>query len=494
MTETEGEGIHLLDGDIITPAEYNPLDYVMTAFRMNDRMQLEPQLAGFTSVLRHKFAPVTFNDTMYIYDWDTGLYSEDRGVISSMIQSLAEKAKYDKSLNRLKREILQQCKDTTVVGADGKYPFNQYPGFPVENGVLVFDGDTVQLIPYTPGMLFTRKIHTAYIPDREANADIISAMDDWIGLENTGILFQIAAQAIIQALPGREPFKKAYLIQGESNGGKSTFLKLLELTFGDANISQLSLQDVCGRDNFAKARMVGKYLNVGDDLQDVAAADGAGLKQITGKRTHDVNEKGKPRFTADITAVHVYACNRPPETTDKLDRDDAFWNRWEYIRFPNYFTTNPNWISEHLTEDAVQGFFNGVIRLACKILKNGELPYASDGAVSKELWKHDSSPMLEFIEEHTDPCSSKDKDCGIPKEYFIACYEDWVETAECTDFERDERRRRSPKTKKQYTQKMMQEGYDEYRRGKKEGVEMYRGLAWKVSSKYRIVSTVNSTL
>jgi len=69
------------------------------------------------------------------------------------------------------------------------------------------------------------------------------------------------------------------------------------------------------------------------------------LKTLTGFDMHDVERKGIRLLPgANLRRACVYTCNQPPETPKRVLNDAAFWERWEYITFPNYFAVDPGWL------------------------------------------------------------------------------------------------------------------------------------------------------
>ena len=464
---------------------------------------LSPDLNCFAATLAAKFEPVTYNNTLYICG-DDYLYQENKGEVQSVIQAYCERAGYDKPIESLKRELLGRMRDSNVVT---DYPFNQFNGFPVANGVVVF-GDTLELIPYEPSMLYTRKIPVRYNPDADTTlAERI--IEEWVDCGNTThitmygedveiikdkvLLYQIPAQAILQSLPGREPSKKAYLIMGESNGGKSTYIVLLSRLFnGHRNFSGVSLQTMGSKDTFWKQSIVGKLMNVCDDLQAVPVDSTECLKQVTGLREHEVNPKGKDRHIAELTAVHVFTCNRPPEIRGIAETDDAFWGRWEYILFPTVFEKVEGWVEKNITTELLEGFLLSVLRYAQYMITNNCLMIRSEGSDIKELWRTDSTPLRQFLDENT--LNGTDGD-HIYIEDMFSQIQKWKDDSDVSEQERLHRQRRSPMTLKSLSQAMLRYGYNTrmvQRSGKRR--KAYVGLKWRAGATYSLAETKNSSL
>lgn len=321
---------------------------------------------GFSSNIEDRFKPLTFNRTLYIYDSSTCLYSEDLGTIEEWIQSILEDAVYENRMQNktpfapVKKEALSRACHYRVI--TGKLsPFNKFNGIPVNNGVIIFDGSgEATLTPYKPDMMLTHKLPVNYRPEADPEP-IDEILRQWVDEGDVEILYQLAAQSLIQSLPGHEPNKKAYLIQGETNGGKSTFLNLLQAVFGTDNISGVSLDELSAR--FNKSSIAGKFLNVADDIQSIGIKNVENFKAITGRRSHEIEEKFKSRYVDEIHAVFCYTCNRPPIIEGMAETDDAFWSRWYLVKFPRTFPVIPGWHDEHFTEANMEGFFSELLVL-----------------------------------------------------------------------------------------------------------------------------------
>ena len=435
--------------------------------------------------------PITHNETLYFFNSHTGLYEENKGQIESWLQlqfedlickgDLPTHTALKKHINELMFQLLNvnPC-------PNGYYPFNQYNGIPVNNGVLVFDGDKFNLTPYDSDMLFTRKLPINYNPEADTTK-IHQVLQDWIEDEYP-FLLQIPAQALMQSLPGYQPAKKAYILIGEANAAKSTFLDLLRDFFGMNCCSKLSLQNLGMR--FSTSELVGKFVNLGDDLPDVKVGAFNILKDLTGGRTHQVEEKHKKQFTADITAVHVYAANKPPGLDEKIDTDNAWWDRWIFLRFQNTFPKRPNWYKQNITPN-IEGFLLLVLEELAKILKrDGELQHHQPIDDVMDMWKHASSPLLIFLEEETD----RGRENYIQKDELLAALLRWVEDIP-DKLEREETTKRIPKTITSLSKSLIQIGIETTTAGsRKNKIQVYRGIGWKAGSRYKPRETVNAQL
>ena len=436
--------------------------------------------------------PITHNGTLYFFNRQTGLYEENRGQIESWLKLQFENLIISGNLQTsttLKphiTELMYQLGIVRIVDHKKDYPFNQYNGIPVNNGVLEFNGEGFILTPYTDEMMFTRKLPINYNPAADTTR-IKRILQDWLE-DDYPYLLQIPAQALMQSLPGYQPAKKAYILIGEANAAKSTYLDLLRDFFGVRCCSKLSLQNIGLR--FAASELVGKFVNLGDDLPDVKVGAFTILKDITGGRSHQVEEKHKKQYTADITAVHVYAANKPPGLSEVIDTDNAWWDRWIFLRFQNTFPKKPNWYQENITPN-LEGFLLIVLDELAAILRHGgELQHIQMIDEVMDMWKHASSPLLTFLEEETD----RVRDNYIQKDELFAALTKWVEDIP-DKLEREETAKRIPKTITGLSKSLIQLGIETTTAGsRKNKIQVYKGISWKAGSHYRPRETRDSHL
>jgi phage/plasmid-associated DNA primase len=162
------------------------------------------------------------------------------------------------------------------------FPFNNHVNLlPIGNGILFFDFEAgkVELLQPDPKYLFTYRINASYDPKADS-----SRVDQMISeyTEYPEILYQIPAQAILQMM-GYGPYKKAYLLQGRPDAGKTTYLEFLWSCFGLQNRADVSLNELNTAENrFKLASLVGKIFNLHDDLRSFPLKDVGTFKRVTG--------------------------------------------------------------------------------------------------------------------------------------------------------------------------------------------------------------------
>lgn len=373
----------------------------------------------YSQYLADIFNIKNFNGTLYIYDERKQIYKQHQNEIQTHIRDNYVKWGVSKLLQAWVREITTHI---TSMGNEETYPFNtSINTVPVANGVIEFDYDTktgldydslsfihqsfdgtvktpdidfkrcVKLLPHGPEHLFTFKLSVVFNPE-EPITKSIELLRQWV--DEPKCLLQIPAQALLQTQHGHS-YKKAHLLQGEPHAGKTSFITLLYRIFPQEFTEAIRLQQVC-EDRFVGGNLEGKLLNMYDDLEDLPLNTIEPFKTLTGSCTHGIERKYEKHYTGRITAVHIFSCNYPPEYPDKVKRDTAFWERWEYIKFPFAYPVDTNFYERVFTDSMVSSFFNAIVDSMIRI-KRGGLLVKSDVQDVMLNWSINSDPLFDFI-------------------------------------------------------------------------------------------------
>jgi putative DNA primase/helicase len=424
---------------------------------------------------------VSYRRTIYIYDTEHGIYRANDGDVEEMTQEVAEQCKFTGKISSAKREIVSHITDMRVTR---EYPFNQNPGIPCANGVVVIDYETGArtLEPHSPENRYTYRLPVAYNPEADPT-EIIQVLSSWADEGNYEVLLQIPAQALLQATVMGKPYKKSYIVHGDTNGGKSSYIELLRRTFGDENTARVMLQRI-GQDRFCLASMEGKMFNIYDDLDDVPMQNSTVLKTLTGFDWHDVERKGIDAYRARIFCVHLFTCNRPPETPDRVKNDAAFWERWEYLTFPNLFEVDPSWYDRVLTPQNSSAFLNLVIGTMIRIVQSGSLLVRSSAYEVRDVWQTNADPIYKFITENL----NHDGKGVVEKEDAYRGFLNFARTESVNQS-------KVPTNLEMFAKCVFRYGFAPARvMVKGERRQVFRGYVWKSTSQYKPGGATNATI
>lgn len=160
----------------------------------------------------------------------------------------------------------------------------------------------------------------AWDPDAEC-----PAFDEFVARTFQGDAVQTVYEACGAVLYPMSPWKRAILVYGPKDSGKSTFLKVLTALVGKQHVSTLSLQQI-GRNDFMTSELFGKRVNICGDISADEMPDPAKFKILVGGDEPIQGDKKHLRpFSFYNRAKLVFSANELPRTTDK---SSAYFERW----------------------------------------------------------------------------------------------------------------------------------------------------------------------
>lgn len=220
--------------------------------------------------------------------------------------------------------------------------------------------------------------------------------------------------------------KKAFLSHGKTDSGKTSFLDILEFLIGKENCSYIELKRMM-KNEFGTDGLEFKLLNSFDDLPRKKLQDIGIFKTIVGgKKSIGAEIKSGKKYKFRNVVKLWFNTNFPSEIERK--DDEAFWNRWIIIKFPNQFLVGDKKriedffsfykrIFESRTEK--QGIFYELIKGLKRLKERGHfrLPISSIKYVKRE-WLRD--PLFEFTNSVCEPSGE------VKSSDFLIVYEGFV--------------------------------------------------------------------
>lgn len=133
-------------------------------------------------------------------------------------------------------------------------------------------------------------------------------------------------------------FKKAMLLIGPRDTGKSTILDLLKRFLGQYNTISTSLQDICDA-RFDAANMMNRLANIYPDLAGTELKDSGKFKAMTSGDPIKGERKYEHAVSFYPTAKHIYSTNAHVPTKDP--EVEAFVERWIIFKLQKTFHFTP---------------------------------------------------------------------------------------------------------------------------------------------------------
>ena len=289
-----------------------------------------------------------------------------------------------------------------------------------ENGV--YDMVTDELKPFSSDIVITNKIPWNYNPDAyselaDKTLDNLSCKD-----ENIRALLE---ECIGYCFYRRNELGKAFILTGDKNNGKSTFLDVVKTILGEQNISALDLKEL--GDRFSTAMMFGKLANIGDDIGDdfLQGSQVSIFKKIVTGNRIKAERKGQDPFEFNPFIKLLFSANDIPRMKDKTG---AVLRRLVIIPFNATFSKDSDdydpYIKYKLIEQESMEYFIrlGVEGLQRVITNQG---FTQSEKVQNQLdeYEEENNPIIAFIADCGVDAIENEPTNEVYKRYQVFCAE-----------------------------------------------------------------------
>ena len=268
---------------------------------------------------------------------------------------------------------------------------------PVENGVL--DILTDELRPHRPEDYLENVIPHEYVAGGVA-ADLApvfhQALVTWFGEDLQAVdAFQEFAGYVL--LPHAK-LKKALLLFGPGDTGKSQAVYVLQLLVGPALTCQLSVENM--DDVKLRSVLIGKRLNVMTEISQKALTADSGFKTLVStEEPIMIDIKYKRTFAYVSRAKHVIATNNAPRLTARVEE---IFNRFLIVPMLTVVALqdrDADLKSKLATE--MPGIFLWALEGAKRLIQNGSrFTNVTSGDQVLTQWRAELNPMTTFFPEH----------------------------------------------------------------------------------------------
>jgi len=339
-------------------------------------------------IFKHKIKTVGKMGRFVLYTYDNGIYnSEGQPIIESDIQNtlgiLCDK--------KVVSELVEKIKNKSHTGLD--HLENEENKVCLLNGVL--DIKTRELTPYDPELVFLNKLPVKY--NKKARCweffKFLGQAFRYKGVEAVNTIGQWYGYTLTNG----NKFKKAIIMEGPKDTGKTTLIKHYLKMFGMENNAGQSLQEICG-DKFSVANLYGKRVNVYDDLQAIALKDIGKFKIVTGDSPVSGRYIYGHSFSFWNDAKLLFACNVIPKAEDA---DLAYFGRWLPLCMDNV-CKNPDreLLNKITTEEEMSGVLNWALQMLNKLEMDNHFAYNPSDQEVKDYMMRSGSNVMEFINEY----------------------------------------------------------------------------------------------
>lgn len=259
----------------------------------------------------------------HLHVYDGGIYRQETGhaVVRQKTREYMPSAK-----THWQKQIMAAISDQTQVEADDF-------GAPVglitfENGVL--DIEKNEMLEHDPELYALAKIPIEYDTKKDYDCPMFK---DFLrfNFENEEDVI-ICQEVLGSALLTEKLHKKLIMLAGDTDAGKSAFIRLIKKAIGEENVSAVSLEQLSTKNNdFQISHLRGALMNINHESDQYFMNRTDTLKSIADGNEMIWNQKWQQTMGFSPHAEHIFATNITPACPSD---DNSFWNRFFVLIFP----------------------------------------------------------------------------------------------------------------------------------------------------------------
>jgi len=312
--------------------------------------------------------------------------------------------------NRL-REVTSYCKASMATPMQSQ----QSTVINLANGLL--DWRTGTLRDHDPAYLSTVQLPVRWDP--EATCPRFDAfLGDVLEPELVPFLEEIIGLLLIPDVR----YRKAVLLRGSGQNGKSTLLAVIRALLGARNISAIGLQEL-GDDRFKLAELFGKLANLCADIDYRASKNSSIFKQVTGGSDYLTGERkyGQP-FSFLPTVRLLFSANEAPASADQ---SPAYFDRWLVIPMERRIAKVDRQLLVKLTRPAeLSGLLVRAVAGLRRLEQRGE--FAPPGAALAAL--RDYQAAVDAVAGFVEDACLVAADAWVTRRDLYAAFRTWCES------------------------------------------------------------------
>ncbi len=273
-----------------------------------------------------------------------------------------------------------------------KYAAPNYIAF--KNGIYNLKEN--KLLDFAPDIVITNQIPWNYNPNAN-NLEIKDILSNWVSHDKKTLM--LLEECIGMCMYRKNNYGTSFILTGDKDNGKSTFLNMLKALLGKENYSTIPLHSLEKR--FLNTDIVGKLANLGDDIGDEYIAKTEVFKKLVTGETVQFEKKGQDAFYYDNYSKLIFNANEIPNIKDPTGA--VIDKRLIIIPFNITYvkgTKNRN-LSEKFDSD--KEMMETLILLGIdgikRVLKNDEFTYSELVDKTKKDYQYKNDVVAKFIDE-----------------------------------------------------------------------------------------------
>lgn len=318
--------------------------------------------------------------------------------------------------------VLKEAKDLVI--RDPPFVRREHLGapeqmVPVANGMLDLEkarrGREDALRPLKPDDYALNRLTPEYDPDAECPR-FMQYLDEDVRDEDVLKLQEYLGYMLHH---WGQPFKKALLLIGPTDSGKSTFTRLVrEFLGGEDNVASETLYDLIST-RWGTAELFGQMANIRNELSSNELKRPERFKELTGGEEQiSAEKKGSDKFSFVVKSKFLFSTNEVPSIEGA---DPAFYNRWLFASFPHTLDEDekdPDLIDDLI--DELPGILNWALEGYDRLLKQDGFSNERTLDEKQSMWEEHGGTIARFKAEMLHPTGRRSDD--VKKSDVYALY------------------------------------------------------------------------
>lgn len=369
----------------------------------------------FAVYMKNTAHVVKINGQLHIYK--DGIYTNGyKEIESDMIQYIPNLKKMQRREVLDYMELIVESKEQSDANL---IAFN--------NGI--YDLVTGELKPFSTDIVITNKIPWDYNPD--AYFELADKTLNKLACDDAAIR-ALLEECIGYCFYRRNELGKAFILTGDKNNGKSTFLDIVKTILGDKNISALDLKEL--GDRFNTSMMFGKMANIGDDIGDdfLQGSQVSIFKKIVTGNRIKAERKGQDPFEFNPFIKLLFSANDIPRMKDKTG---AVLRRLVIIPFnarfskylPDGVTIDPDFDPfikyKLIQKESIEYLIKLGVESLKRVITNNEFTKSEKVQGQLDEYEEENNPIIAFIADCGVDMIENEPTNEVYKRYQVFCAE-----------------------------------------------------------------------
>lgn len=293
----------------------------------------------------------------------------------------------------------------------------------------IYDLVTGELKPFSTDIVITNKIPWDYNPD--AYFELADKTLNKLSCDDAAIR-ALLEECIGYCFYRRNELGKAFILTGDKNNGKSTFLDIVKTILGDKNISALDLKEL--GDRFNTSMMFGKMANIGDDIGDdfLQGSQVSIFKKIVTGNRIKAERKGQDPFEFNPFIKLLFSANDIPRMKDKTG---AVLRRLVIIPFnarfskylPDGVTIDPDFDPfikyKLIQKESIEYLIKLGVEGLKRVITNNEFTKSEKVQGQLDEYEEENNPIIAFIADCGVDMIENEPTADVYKRYQVFCAE-----------------------------------------------------------------------